>query len=216
MAATTPATSPASLRSLYRTLSRSIRRSSAASTFATGSKRTVSPLQHYIRDVLTSTEAGPSTSTLPFGGPSSSGSSGSGDIDVRQRTLANLASFLHNKTRYLDLLERYNPSHGMSEEERVRLTARRVGLDVPITHNPLAAASSSTATTAGGDMAADHEGAKILSTNESLFRQGAQLAAGETDAQKKRREDLYSGKGDGLNRGGPLAPPGSAPFAKDD
>lgn len=29
------------------------------------------------------------------------------------------------------LLERYNPGMGMNEEERVRLTARRVGMDLP-------------------------------------------------------------------------------------
>jgi hypothetical protein len=30
-----------------------------------------------------------------------------------------------------DLLERYNPTHGMSVQERTQATARRVGLDVP-------------------------------------------------------------------------------------
>jgi ATP synthase assembly factor FMC1 len=29
------------------------------------------------------------------------------------------------------LIERYNPGMGMSEEERVRLSARRVGMDLP-------------------------------------------------------------------------------------
>lgn len=32
---------------------------------------------------------------------------------------------------YATLLERYNPGMNMDEEERVRLTARRVGLDLP-------------------------------------------------------------------------------------
>ena len=32
---------------------------------------------------------------------------------------------------YATLLERYNPGMGMDEEERVRLTARRVGMDLP-------------------------------------------------------------------------------------
>ena len=32
---------------------------------------------------------------------------------------------------YATLVERYNPGMGMSEEERVRLTARRVGMDLP-------------------------------------------------------------------------------------
>lgn len=33
---------------------------------------------------------------------------------------------------YTTLLERYNPGADMSETERVRLTARRVGMDLPI------------------------------------------------------------------------------------
>ncbi|KAL5113502.1 hypothetical protein ACEQ8H_008610 [Pleosporales sp. CAS-2024a] len=33
---------------------------------------------------------------------------------------------------YLTLIERYNPGTGMSEEERVRLSARRVGMDLPV------------------------------------------------------------------------------------
>jgi len=32
---------------------------------------------------------------------------------------------------YATLIERYNPGMGMDEEERVRLTARRVGMDLP-------------------------------------------------------------------------------------
>jgi ATP synthase assembly factor FMC1 len=33
---------------------------------------------------------------------------------------------------YLTLIERYNPGMGMSEEERVRLSARRVGMNLPV------------------------------------------------------------------------------------
>ena len=32
---------------------------------------------------------------------------------------------------YATLLERYNPGMSMDEEERVRLTARRVGMELP-------------------------------------------------------------------------------------
>lgn len=32
---------------------------------------------------------------------------------------------------YATLLERYNPGMNMEEEERVRLTARRVGMNLP-------------------------------------------------------------------------------------
>jgi ATP synthase assembly factor FMC1 len=33
---------------------------------------------------------------------------------------------------YVTLIERYNPGMGMSEEERVRLSARRVGMNLPV------------------------------------------------------------------------------------
>jgi ATP synthase assembly factor FMC1 len=42
--------------------------------------------------------------------------------------------FLHYvkaQRMYATLLERYNPGMTMDEEERVRLTARRVGMDLP-------------------------------------------------------------------------------------
>ncbi|RDL39585.1 Uncharacterized protein BP5553_03925 [Venustampulla echinocandica] len=42
--------------------------------------------------------------------------------------------FLHyvkSQRIYATLLERYNPGMGMDEEERVRLTARRVGMNLP-------------------------------------------------------------------------------------
>jgi ATP synthase assembly factor FMC1 len=43
-----------------------------------------------------------------------------------------LASYLAAQRRYVGLVERYNPGMGMDEEERVRLTARRVGMDLPV------------------------------------------------------------------------------------
>jgi ATP synthase assembly factor FMC1, mitochondrial len=33
---------------------------------------------------------------------------------------------------YITLLERYNPGMTMDEEDRVRLTARRVGMEMPL------------------------------------------------------------------------------------
>lgn len=42
---------------------------------------------------------------------------------------------------YATLLERYNPGMNMDEEERIRLTARRVGMDLPEEFN-IAAANS--------------------------------------------------------------------------
>jgi hypothetical protein len=71
----------------------------------------------------------------------------------------------------------------MSEAERIRLTARRVGLDVPLAYD----ASNET------------------NTN---YRDSATLAQDEYGRDKARKEDqLYSGRGDGINGGGPLPPP---------
>lgn len=41
-------------------------------------------------------------------------------------------AYLRAQRTYVQLLERYNPSLDMDEEERVRLTARRVGMDLPL------------------------------------------------------------------------------------
>ncbi|KAF2400884.1 hypothetical protein EJ06DRAFT_529978 [Trichodelitschia bisporula] len=42
-----------------------------------------------------------------------------------------MVQFLRAQRMYATLIERYNPGMGMSEEERVRLSARRVGMDLP-------------------------------------------------------------------------------------
>ncbi|ETS78117.1 hypothetical protein PFICI_10179 [Pestalotiopsis fici W106-1] len=43
-----------------------------------------------------------------------------------------LVQYLQAQRQYVTLVERYNPGMNMDEEERVRLTARRVGMDLPI------------------------------------------------------------------------------------
>ncbi|KAG9671402.1 hypothetical protein KCU99_g10028, partial [Aureobasidium melanogenum] len=43
-----------------------------------------------------------------------------------------LAQYLKAQRTYVTLVERYNPGMNMNEEERVRLTARRVGMDLPV------------------------------------------------------------------------------------
>lgn len=40
--------------------------------------------------------------------------------------------YLKNQRVYTTLIERYNPGMNMVEEERIRLTARRVGMDLPV------------------------------------------------------------------------------------
>ncbi|KDN39170.1 hypothetical protein K437DRAFT_14304 [Tilletiaria anomala UBC 951] len=47
------------------------------------------------------------------------------------RRLRDLDLFLRSKKTHAELLVRYNPTHDLTEQERVRMTARRVGLDVP-------------------------------------------------------------------------------------
>lgn len=41
-------------------------------------------------------------------------------------------AYIRAQRTYVTLLERYNPGMGMDEEERVRLTARRVGMNLPV------------------------------------------------------------------------------------
>ncbi|KLO15672.1 hypothetical protein SCHPADRAFT_251218 [Schizopora paradoxa] len=55
-----------------------------------------------------------------------------GRYDELVRDVSNAALFLKSQRAYNELLERYNPLHGMSQEERTVATARRVGLDMPI------------------------------------------------------------------------------------
>ncbi|KAG7876861.1 hypothetical protein KL905_005150 [Ogataea polymorpha] len=45
--------------------------------------------------------------------------------------LKNMASFVRSQREYVELLERYNPGISMKQTDKVRKTARRVGLEVP-------------------------------------------------------------------------------------
>ena len=53
------------------------------------------------------------------------------DMDRSQPALADLELFLRSKRVFNKLMEQYNPLYGMSEQERIKATARTVGLDVP-------------------------------------------------------------------------------------
>lgn len=46
--------------------------------------------------------------------------------------VAQAVAYLRSQRQYVALVERYNPGMNMDEEERVRLTARRVGMDLPV------------------------------------------------------------------------------------
>ncbi|KAJ3851642.1 hypothetical protein EV368DRAFT_42670 [Lentinula lateritia] len=50
--------------------------------------------------------------------------------------LRNALIFLASQREHRVLLDRYNPLVDLTAEERIHATARRVGLDMPITHQP--------------------------------------------------------------------------------
>ncbi|KAF8592534.1 hypothetical protein K439DRAFT_1400434 [Ramaria rubella] len=52
------------------------------------------------------------------------------------KDVENTAAFLRADRTHKMLLERYSPLHDLSEEERIRATARRVGLDTPTEYKP--------------------------------------------------------------------------------
>jgi len=45
--------------------------------------------------------------------------------------LDQFTKYIAAQKEYIRLIERYNPGLNMAEEDRVRLTARRVGMDLP-------------------------------------------------------------------------------------
>jgi hypothetical protein len=61
------------------------------------------------------------------GSASSPSSSASSSVQQAEQ----LAAYLRAQRCYVTLVERYNPGMNMEDEERIRLTARRVGLDMP-------------------------------------------------------------------------------------
>ena len=69
--------------------------------------QTRSPLQERIRTTITSNSATP--------------------VEQAEQFL----QYVKAQRMYATLLERYNPGMNMDDEERVRLTARRVGMDLP-------------------------------------------------------------------------------------
>ncbi|RAH45729.1 LYR motif-containing protein [Aspergillus brunneoviolaceus CBS 621.78] len=69
----------------------------------------------------------------------SGGSAAAAAADAAQDTLAHrlqeaeqFAQYARAQRQYAELVERYNPGSWLDEEERIRLTARRVGLDLPV------------------------------------------------------------------------------------
>ena len=90
------------LRSLYRSFLRELPRRSLSSP---------SPIQQRIRGAVSSVSGEKPT--------------------YRIEEAEQYVQYLKAQRMYVTLLERYNPGMSMDEEERVKLTARRVGLDLP-------------------------------------------------------------------------------------
>lgn len=50
-----------------------------------------------------------------------------------QHDVGNVLTFMHSQRQYKILLDRYNPLVDLTTEERIEATARRVGLNMPVT-----------------------------------------------------------------------------------
>ena len=99
---------PSRIRSIYRSILRELPHRPLSAP---------SPLKQRIRSSFMS-------NTSPS---SSSSTSTAYDLQAAEQYV----QFVRAQRMYATLLERYNPGMGMDEEERVRLTARRVGMDLP-------------------------------------------------------------------------------------
>ncbi|TQV97424.1 hypothetical protein V2A60_006824 [Cordyceps javanica] len=106
----TMTTSPAHLRSLYRAILRELPPRPILATPRT-------PLHTQLR--------------ATFSSASPSSGEGAGAV-ASPAVAAELVTYLRSQRTYATLLERYNPGMDMDETERVRLTARRVGMDLPV------------------------------------------------------------------------------------
>ena len=102
------ATTPTQARSLYRRFLRELP-SRTPSILANPS-----PIQKHIRADFSSPSPTPSTQRRQL-------------QEAEQHV-----QYLKAQRMYTTLVERYNPGANMNEEEKVRLTARRVGMDLPV------------------------------------------------------------------------------------
>ncbi|KAF7719960.1 Uncharacterized protein PECH_005818 [Penicillium ucsense] len=131
-------------RTLYRALLREIPRPTLS---------TPSPLHHRLRTLFRSEPQTPSTLAAPtpsHKSPSSSSiasstpaqpfstPSSADERALRFQEAEQFARYAKAQRVYVELLERYNPGMNLEEEERIRLTARRVGFDLPELHDPSA------------------------------------------------------------------------------
>lgn len=106
------------LRSLYRRFLREI------PTRSPSLLANPSPLQKHIRSDIAATSSANS--------PSLSHQMQTKSAEARAQEAEQFLQFVVQQRIYSTLVERYNPGMDMSDEERVRLTARRVGMELPI------------------------------------------------------------------------------------
>ncbi|KAL4806865.1 hypothetical protein BDV18DRAFT_120635 [Aspergillus unguis] len=110
-------------KSTYRAILRELPRRSLSSP---------TPLHNRIREAFRN----PAQSNTTSGSTSASASEleAEGGQARRVAQAEQFAQYAKAQRMYAMLVDRYNPGHLMDEEERVRLTARRVGLDLPELH----------------------------------------------------------------------------------
>jgi len=83
-----------------------------------------SPVQKHIRtDIATQSSAD---------SPSLAHQLQTKSAESRLQEAEQILQFVQQQRLYSTLVERYNPGMNMDEEERVRLTARRVGMELPV------------------------------------------------------------------------------------
>lgn len=83
-----------------------------------------SPMQKHIRADIASSSSSESSSL--------SRQVQTKSADARAQEADQFLQYVQNQRLYTTLVERYNPGMNMDDEERVRLTARRVGMELPI------------------------------------------------------------------------------------
>ncbi|PKY04361.1 hypothetical protein P168DRAFT_304660 [Aspergillus campestris IBT 28561] len=59
------------------------------------------------------------------------GGEGEGQLQMKLQQAEQWAMYARAQRKYAALVERYNPGATLTEEEKIRLTARRVGWDLP-------------------------------------------------------------------------------------
>lgn len=118
------ATQPPQIRSLYRRLLREL----PTTTSTTPSTRSASTPPKFRS---TSHQKLSAPSALQARIRSSFTNLGGADEASQIAQAEQFVQYVQAQRMYATLIERYNPGMGMSEEERVRLSARRVGVDLP-------------------------------------------------------------------------------------